>query len=436
MDALEGLTIALENMSRHKMRTFLTMLGVIIGVASVVMMATLGTSVKGSILSNFDILQPDMMTISAAKKTDVGIGGGLGGGGGTGAQSGLFFTEYDIGALRGMSDYVSLAIPSGLIQVISVEFNGTIRTTIRSLTATTADANTFSTDFEIGSVFSEGKRECVIGCEVARMFGNNGTVPLKTGDSITFNLANGTMVNATVSGVLNKSSDMISRFMQIVALHADRHDDLCPNRPLLQYGLESPNTNESVLVFGSLAIKAKDVGKLVEAQEVVLDYLNGNESDARRLLASEYEFRAMTQESTAKQVSSMVDMLTLFIGAIAAISLVVGSIGVANIMLVTVTERTREIGIMKAVGAKSRDILQIFLTESMLMGLMGSVAGCIMGPAMGYIVVKLLLDVPVSFDYTWFAISVLVGIGVGALAGYYPARKATKVDPIVALRYE
>ncbi|MDD5502657.1 MAG: ABC transporter permease [Candidatus Thermoplasmatota archaeon] len=417
-------------MSRHKMRTFLTMLGVIIGVASVVMMATLGTSVKGSIISNFDILQPDMMTISAAKKAGAGIGGGLGGGGGAGAQSGLFFTEYDVEAIRGMTDYVSLAIPSGSIQVISEEFNGTIRTTIRSLTATTTDANTFSADFESGSVFSKGKRECVLGYDVARMFGDNATVPLKLGDLLTFRLANGTTVNATVSGVLNKSTDMVSRFMQIDTTV------YVPIDPFYGTTVKSPHTNESARVFGSLAVKAKDVGKLEKAQNAVLDYLNGNESDARRLLASEYEFRASTQESTAKQISSMVDMLTLFIGAIAAISLIVGSIGVANIMLVTVTERTREIGIMKAVGAKSRDILQIFLTESMLMGLMGSVAGCIIGPTMGYLVVKFLLDVPVSFDYTWFAVSVLVGISVGVIAGYYPARKATKVDPIVALRYE
>jgi putative ABC transport system permease protein len=419
-------------MRGHKMRTFLTMLGVIIGVASVVMMATLGTSVKGSIISNFDILQPDMMTISAAKKSGAGIGGGLGGGGGTGAQSGLFFTEYDVEAIRGMTDYVSLAIPSGSIQVISVEFNGTIRTTIHSLTATTTDANALSaiSRFESGSVFSEGKRECALGYEVARMFGNNATVPLKLGDLLEFRLANGTTANATVSGVLNKSTDMVSRFMQIDTTV------YVPIDPFYGTTVKSPHTNKSTLVFGSLAIKAKDVRKLVETQKAVLDYLNSNESDARMLLASEYEFRAATQESTASQISSMVDMLTLFIGAIAAISLVVGSIGVANIMLVTVTERTREIGIMKAVGAKSRDILQIFLTESILMGLMGSVAGCIIGPTLGYFVVKFLLDVPVSFDYTWFAISVLVGIGVGVIAGYYPARKATKVDPIVALRYE
>lgn len=424
MDLLEAVSTSFENLGRHKMRTFLTMLGIIIGVASVIMMATLGTSVKNSVISNFDILQPDMMTITAAARNASDLGHGPA----ANIQPGLVFTDYDIQNIEALEEYVSAVIPTGSIPIVSLESNGSVRTTVKSLTATVAEANALNADFESGTAFSEGSSECVIGYDVALLF--NESIPLKAGDTITFNLMNGASATATISGVLNKSTDLVSRFMGV------DNSIYVPIDPFYSVILKSPSTNESTRVFGSIGIKAKDVSRLGDAQKAVLDYLNGENSDAKKLVGPDIEFRALTQESTAKQISSAIDTLTTFIGAIAAISLVVGSIGIANIMLVTVTERTREIGIMKAVGAKSRDVLQIFLTESVLIGIMGSAAGCILGPLLGYIVVNFILSVPVAFNYSWFFISVIAGAGVGAIAGYYPARKATKVDPIVALRYE
>lgn len=428
MNLLECFKTAVENLGRHKTRSFLTMLGVIIGIASVIMMTTLGTSMKSNILTQFDVMQPDMITITAITVAKKGaIGPGMGGMGLSAGQSALVFTEYDVANMKALED-VSKVIPTSSIPVVSVEYKGSVQTVIRAITATDINATALSVGFESGGVFGEGKEECVIGYDVAHMFTDAGNITV--GEKIVLRLMSGGSVNATVSGIMKKSSDIISRLTQVdTSIYV-------PIDPFYNVAIKSPHINQTVKVFSSIAIKAESVKALDGAQKNVLDYLNSNESDAKILAGPDMKFRATSQESTAKQVSSIIDLLITFIGAIAAISLVVGSIGIANIMLVTVTERTREIGIMKAVGAKSHDILQIFLTESIFIGLFGGVIGCILGPLLGYVIVDMLLGVPAYLSYEWFGISVLVGVAVGALAGYYPAKKATKVDPIVALRYE
>lgn len=127
------------------------------------------------------------------------------------------------------------------------------------------------------------------------------------------------------------------------------------------------------------------------------------------------------------------DQLTIFIGGIAAISLVVGSIGIANIMIVSVTERTREIGIMKAIGARKRDIVQLFLVESVILGAIGAFFGVAFGVGIGYLLVSW-IGWPMAYPIDWIVIAVVVGVGVAS--GLYPAWRAAKIDPIEALRRE
>ncbi|MFC7115131.1 ABC transporter permease [Natronoarchaeum sp. GCM10025703] len=142
-----------------------------------------------------------------------------------------------------------------------------------------------------------------------------------------------------------------------------------------------------------------------------------------------------TNEQFVEQIQNVLNTFTGFITGIAVISLVVGAIGIANIMLVSVTERTREIGIMKAVGFQNRDILQLFLVEAVILGLIGSVVGILVGILGGYAVTRV-LDLPFTFPLEWAVIAVVVGIVVGVVAGLYPAWDGARTDPIEALRYE
>ncbi len=142
-----------------------------------------------------------------------------------------------------------------------------------------------------------------------------------------------------------------------------------------------------------------------------------------------------TSTELLQQLEDILGLLQNFIVGIAAISLVVGSIGIANIMLVSVTERTREIGIMKAVGAQNRDVLGLFLTEAVILGAIGAVLGTVLGLAVGYLGAWY-IELPLVYPYEYVALAIAVGILVGVASGLYPAWQAARTDPIDALRYE
>ena len=135
-------------------------------------------------------------------------------------------------------------------------------------------------------------------------------------------------------------------------------------------------------------------------------------------------------------MSSITKVLTMLLTAIAAISLIVGGIGIMNIMYVTVTERTKEIGLRMAIGAKSKDVLLQFLSESVILSLIGGVIGIIFGVLLSYVLLSLVLHWPMVISQGAIGISFLVCAATGVFFGWYPAKKAANLDPIVALRYE
>jgi putative ABC transport system permease protein len=148
------------------------------------------------------------------------------------------------------------------------------------------------------------------------------------------------------------------------------------------------------------------------------------------------------------RIDEVMNVIRMLVTAIALISLFVGAIGIANIMFATVTERTREIGTMMAIGAKRKHILQLFLYQSIIIGLIGAILGCILGASGSAFVVQVLNNyirqlggsaltgsVPLIFPAEWFFIAVIFGVLAGVAAGVLPARKASKMDPVVALRY-
>ncbi|MDZ7731379.1 MAG: ABC transporter permease [Natrialbaceae archaeon] len=254
---------------------------------------------------------------------------------------------------------------------------------------------------------------------------------VSVGDEIEIAYTGGETVSATVVGILETPSGL-GQFQPGMGLTQPRVYG--PTDPFAQTRLESPTTGENQRVYTRLTVVAMDYEQVDAVSDRVEAYLEGD-SDARELLPGSYEISVLTNEDFIDQIQDVLNTFTGFITGIAVISLVVGAIGIANIMLVSVTERTREIGIMKAVGFQNRDVLQLFLVEAVILGLIGSIIGIVVGVLAGYGTTQV-LDLPFTFPPEWGAIAVVVGILVGVIAGLYPAWNGARIDPIEALRYE
>lgn len=184
------------------------------------------------------------------------------------------------------------------------------------------------------------------------------------------------------------------------------------------------NTNEINLIMAKVS-RAKDIGpSMAETRRILTKQLDKN------------DFYVQSQGQTLDTFNQITAILTIMLGAIATISLVVGGIGIMNIMTVTVTERTKEIGIRKAVGAKDNDILVQFLAESIIISLLGGVIGIVVSYGVAYFVSFFYPTFYFTISYLSMAIAMLFALSTGTFFGVYPAYKAANLDPIVALHYE
>lgn len=206
-------------------------------------------------------------------------------------------------------------------------------------------------------------------------------------------------------------------------------------------GMEEP---KNIYVPLSVIEQTLGLGNYVYTIEISLKSTENIESDMEQITSllerkhgnvGEEKYRILSAEGQMEVVNGIMGMLTLVIGAIAAISLLVGGIGVMNIMLVSVTERTREIGIRKALGAKHKDIMMQFLVESIIVSGVGGIIGTLLGMGLAQII-SAYIQIPPSTGVGTIAIAWIFSAGVGIFFGLYPANKAAKLDPIEALRYE
>ncbi|MBB6647594.1 ABC transporter permease [Halobellus ruber] len=415
MDPSEALRIATRSIRAHRLRSGLTVVGMVIGIASVVAFATFGASVQAAVIGDIGETNANNVFVTPASVEDDSPGGE------ELAATRPVFTEIDVERLR-EAPGVDAVIPQGLVGLSSVTYGN--QTVAQRQATATVPATFTPADTVAGRGFESGASEAVLNEAAARSFERNVTV----GSTLQLTLASGDTRNVTVVGIVSGTrGGFLSGF-------GDEQPRIyLPVDPFYSTVVESPSVGADVRVYPQLTVVAEP-----DAVPAVKDrteaYLTGG-SDAAQLLAEGVEIRVQTSEDVVGAIQDVISQITRFVTGIAVISLVVAAIGIANITLVSVTERTKEIGIMKAVGATNRDTMQLFLTESVLLGTLGAVLGVPVGLAVALGATRF-ADVGFTPAVDWIGFAVVVGIGVGIVAGLYPAWRASKVDPIDALRYK
>ena len=397
-------------LSTHKLRSFLTMLGIIIGVASVITLMSIGKGSTAQILSNIESMGANLMTISPSMS--FGPGGVRGIGGGT-----QTLTMEDAEAISQQISYISALAPSSSSNLQLVV--GTENTNSQVIGTTPEYISVASLNMASGAFFSEqeyerGAKVAVLGYDVAEtLFGSANPVGQK--------MRMGNII-VTVIGVLESKGTGFNSPDSTVII------------PLtaLQQTVALTRTAQGEKVVSSIYLTVSDEKQADYVEAQITSLLR-----TRHRLASsdEDDFSISSMEEIASSLEETSSTLTLLLGAIAAISLLVGGIGVMNIMLVSVLERTREIGIRKALGAREQDIWSQFLVEAVFLTFTGGIIGAVIGWGISMIINYMgTMATLVTFDIVILAVSVAVGIGL--FFGFYPAWNASRLNPIEALRSE
>jgi putative ABC transport system permease protein len=402
----------------HKLRSTLTTIGVVIGVAAVITFVTLGASLSAAIVGDVGGETATTMNVWAGPEAASGSGNP-----GFGAQP--VFTQHDVEQLRGLEGVDSVT-PYSAVPTSAVSYGGD--TVAQSSIVASSPDYLADAEFREGRTFRQGEREVVLNDAAAtQLFAENVSV----GDTVTINLAGGNATEATVVGILNTSEGQSSfeGFGSSPRIYA-------PTDPFHQRTVTADSRDEPQRAYSLLLVEATDPDAVEDVRDRVQTYLE-EDSDAVSLAPEDYGFEVQTNEDLLEQLRELVGTLTDFVTAIALLSLLVGAIGIANIMLVSVTERTREIGIMKAVGARRSDVIKLFVIEACILGVIGAGIGTALGIGAAWVAtLEPFLDLPLEFPLEWFPIAIGVGVLVGVVAGAYPAWRGARTDPIEALRYE
>jgi len=398
--------IALMAMVRNKMRTFLTMLGIIIGVASVIAMLAIGQGSKKSIQDQISGMGTNMLFIRPNSDMREGVR--------MDAGSMQTLKIEDVIAIQAQCPSVSEVSPqvSSGGQVIygsknwptSVQGVNSQYLTIRKLSI--KDGIIF-TDQDVSSA----AKVCVLGQTVIKNLFPDGEDPI--GKTIRFN-----KIPFKVVGVLNVKGQ--NTFGQ------DQDDIILAPYTTIQKRIMAITWLQSIYV--SATSENTSASALKEITQTL------RKSHALKDTADD-DFEVRSQAELISTFSSVTDMLTILLAAIASISLLVGGIGIMNIMFVSVTERTREIGLRMAIGGREMDIMFQFLIEAIMISVAGGIFGVILGFTTSY-AVSSILGWPISITTLSIVLSFLVCVVTGMFFGWYPARKASYLDPIDALRYE
>lgn len=388
MKFTQAIKMAISSILSNKMRSFLTMLGVIIGVTAVITLIALGQGSIQRVSSQIESLGTNLIVINI-----------------TGGRN-RSITREDLERIKEISDVSEIApVLSGGVTVKAGNMNANT-----SLEATTPGYQQVrNTYVQLGRFLLQNDldmrfRVAVVGVDVAdELFGRRDVI----GEEISIN-----GVEFTIIGILEEKGSSVAG-----------SDD---NRVIIP------------LTTGQRLLRNMEVRTFyvsTQSPDAVNRVVGEIERFLTRKFNDENSFRVFNQTQLLSTINEATATLTMMLSGIAGISLLVGGIGIMNIMLVSVTERTREIGIRKAIGAKKRDILVQFLIESAVISGLGGVLGIIVG-FMGANFLSSILNIPVAISADVVLLATGFSVGVGIIFGLYPASKAASLNPIDALRYE
>jgi putative ABC transport system permease protein len=396
--------LALRSVQRNVLRSFLTILGIVIGVSAVITMVTLGNGATEAIRAQISGLGTNLLLISPGQR--------IGGGGGGGVPQ---FTETDAQAIAAQIGGVAAVAPQGRAAV-TVVANG--RNWSTSVTGTTnAWFVTGNWKLAAGRYFEPeeqlaGAAVCLIGETVRRELYGGTVGQTGLGQQLRMRQFSCDVIGILAGkgqGGMGDQDDAV-----VVPLHTLQRR-VTGSRRVNTLSVSMEEGSDSTRLKASLRQLLRERRKLADGDDD-----NFNIFDTQQL---------------AQTLSSTMGVLTTLLGAVAAVSLLVGGIGIMNIMLVSVTERTREIGLRLAVGALESEVLLQFLIEAVVLSALGGVVGIAIATAASY-VLSGVMEVPYAFDPAINALSLLFSAAIGVVFGYFPARRAARMDPIEALRHE
>ncbi len=405
----EPLTTAWVGVVTHKLRSFLTILGIVIGITAVITLMSIGKGAEADILSRIGSLGSDLITIRPGATT---FGGVRSAGG-----SATSLTLEDAAAISEQVPYITSVAPSYSRSLQLVVGSKNTNASVTGVTAEYMLVNNL--ELANGTFFSEFEYQR--GVKVAVLGSNVKETLFEGADPIGQQMRMGSIV-VRVIGVLNSKG----------AMWGSPDDAIFIPLTAMQQTVAQPRTAQGERVVSGISLKVSDE----EQASYVVDEITSLLRTRHQLGPGvDNDFTITSMEEIAETISETVGTMTLLLGAIAGISLLVGGIGVMNIMLVSVLERTREIGIRKALGAREHDIWIQFLIEAAFLTFAGGIIGVVLGWVVSAVVDRMeLMTTVVSADIVILAVSVSVGIGL--FFGFYPAWNASRLNPIEALRAE
>lgn len=395
------LQLALRSIRRNLMRSFLTILGIVIGVAAVITMVTLGNGATKSVSDQISSMGSNLLMVMPGQRF------------GAGSEGAPNFKSADVEAIRSQITSASAVAP-----VASKTATAVYQARNWSTIVTGSNNDYFQAGnwvIAAGRNFSEteersGKAVCVIGDTVRdKLFGRQSPV----GSQIRIK-----QFSCEVIGLLKAKGQS--------SMGSDQDDIVVMPLRTVQRRLSGSQD------INRLTISVKEGASIDAAKEQLTLLLRERRNIAEN---EDDDFRVMDTRQIAETLTSTTKILTMLLGAVAAVSLLVGGIGIMNIMLVSVTERTREIGIRLAIGALEREVLLQFLIEAVALSSLGGLIGIAIATAAS-ISLAALMSVPYLFDPSINLLSFLFSAAIGVIFGFFPARRAAGLNPIDALRHE
>lgn len=406
MNALRTIRVSLRALSRNKMRSFLTALGIIIGVGAVIATISIGQGAKREVEKRFESMGTNLLFVRPGSRSFHGVHGG----GGTYQN----LTPGDAKAIAEKADAIKYVSPSVSARAQIIYGNKNWNTSIQGVGENYTKIRDW--DVEEGIFIDEhmvrsGQKVCVLGSEVSKnLF--EGADPI--GQIIRVK-----KIPFRVIGVLETKGEAGGWYSR---------DDMI----VVPYTTAQRRLIGRTDRISSIDISAVSAAKTTEATEQIEEILRIRHKIAP---GAEDDFQVRDMSEIAEGAAESREIMTILLGAIASVSLLVGGIGIMNIMLVSVTERIREIGIRMSVGAREKDILLQFLAEAIVLSILGGFLGIGLG-IVGSKLISRFTELQTLVSMGSVALAFLFAGSIGVFFGFYPARKASKLDPIEALRYE